>query len=83
MRIRQMISIISLVIMICSCGGQPPSEKNIEQQLEDINNNPFDIFYKYRLEGMQKITKELTEEEARAIIPVSYTHLTLPTNREV
>ena len=54
-------------------------EKN-ELKIQDIGNNPIDFFIKWFKEA--EATSEIIEPNAMTI-SVSYTHLTLPTNREV
>ena len=62
-------------------------EVEVEESFETLNDNAVDIFFKIN-EGARSILRSVIVQgnrsiEEKQILPVSYTHLTLPTNREV
>ena len=52
-----------------------------EEKREEINSMPG--YFRYSLDELEKEIQEATQLGIQAVNAVSYTHLTLPTNREV
>src|SRR5665647_1031538 len=76
---------LKVVTAICQAASMTNGNLHIVVDVRSTDNNdPFvAIVYDSRIDKMSKVKKLFPRIEVCGTTPVSYTHLTLPTNREV
>ena len=74
-----------LLLVACKDINDKKVEEIINKSIEvsGFNNNEIDITFDFRAYHYEFFRKDFYFSYARTTITVSYTHLTLPTNREV